>query len=144
MKSSNVVVSVILCCTRTLVLIAVFGRNVKALPQPMTCSFSPSTKPANFERFSSKTVLHTSKLAGVSPLALCAGAASFISGFDVGIIAGALLLLVPAFRLDPHRCEDWPPLQFSQWSAFVLAEGLAIVGRVCWQLHPQSELSGER
>jgi len=109
MRSSIIALNVALCG-----ILSGFVRNADALPQPVKISFSPSTNSANFERFTSKTVLQTSKLVGVSPLALCAGAASFISGFDVGIIAGALLLLVPAFGLAnaPHRCEDSSPLPF--------------------------------
>ncbi len=58
-----------------------------------------------FRTSASDAVLLTSKLVKVSPLALCTGSASFISGFDVGIIAGALLLLAPAFGIEdmPHR-----------------------------------------
>ena len=67
---------------------------------------NPDTKGRTpFRPSASEAVLLTSKLAGVSPLALCTGAASFISGFDVGIIAGALLLLAPVFGIEdmPHR-----------------------------------------
>ena len=50
-------------------------------------------------------VLFVNRYFNVSPIALSSGIASLISGFDIGIIAGALLLLVPAFHLErsPHR-----------------------------------------
>ena len=87
----------------------IFLNGAYALPQPskITLSAVPNSK-SNCNAFANavrKSVLFTSENVGVSPLALCTGTASFISGFDVGIIAGALLLLAPAFGLasTPHR-----------------------------------------
>ncbi len=77
----------------------------ETLPQSSTILQNPDIKGRTFRNSASEAVLLTSKLVRISPLALCTGSASFISGFDVGIIAGALLLLAPAFGIDdmPHR-----------------------------------------
>ena len=38
------------------------------------------------------------------PISICAGGSSFVAGFDIGIMAGAMIAIVPAFGIEskPH------------------------------------------
>lgn len=91
----------------TFMILLLVLESAMALPQPAIIATAATTKPHIFHKTASNSVLYLSKSIGISPLAVCTGTASFISGFDVGIIAGALLLLAPEFGLaeTPHRCD---------------------------------------
>jgi hypothetical protein len=91
------------------ILLLAIHQCVSALPQAVRTHQSSTPKTRIFHEPMSDSILYVSKVVGVSPIALCTGTASFISGFDVGIIAGALLLLAPEFGLSktPHRCDTY-------------------------------------
>ncbi len=70
-----------------------------------TSSQSRSSMVRNPQQISTRmatgdNLLMASNFLNISPIALCAGTASLITGFEIGIIAGALLLLAPEFKLD--------------------------------------------